>query len=93
MTYTVSTTKRFEKEVEQCKKRGYDMSCLRTVVKTLSETGTLPKEYKPHPLKGDFKGTMECHVQPNWLLIYEKTDKIRLIRLLRTGTHADLFGK
>ena len=93
MTYEVSTTKRFEKEAALCKKRGYDMSCLKAVVKMLSETGTLPKEYKPHKLKGDFKGTMECHVQPDWLLIYEKTDKIRLIRLLRTGTHADLYGK
>lgn len=93
MTYEIATTKRFDKEVKRCIKRGYDMESLRTVIKTLAEKGVLPKEYKPHKLKGDFKGTTECHVNPNWLLIYEKTDKIRLIRLLRTGTHAELFGK
>ena len=93
MTYEVVTTKRFDKEVRQCVKRGYDMESLRTVIKTLADKGVLPKEYKPHKLKGDFKGTMECHVHPDWLLIYEKAEKIKLIRLLRTGTHADLYGK
>jgi mRNA interferase YafQ len=93
MIYDVITTKRFDKEVKLCVKRGYDMKNLRTIIKLLAETGVLPKEYKPHKLKGDFKGTIECHVEPDWLLIYEKTDKIRLIRLLRTGTHADLYGK
>ena len=93
MTYEIATTKRFDKEVKRCIKRGYYMESLRTVIKTLAEKGVLPKEYKPHKLKGDFKGTIECHVNPDWLLIYEKTDKIRLIRLLRTGTHAELFGK
>lgn len=93
MTYEIATTKRFDKEVKRCIKRGYDMESLRTVIMMLAEKGVLPKEYKPHKLKGDFKGTIECHVNPDWLLIYEKTDKIRLIRLLRTGTHAELFGK
>ena len=93
MTYKIETTNRFNKEVERCVKRGYDMEELRTVIKLLEETGNLPKKYKPHPLKGDLKGTRECHVEPDWLLIYEKTDKIKLIRLLRTGTHADLYGK
>ena len=93
MIYEVVTTKRFDKEVRQCVKRGYDMESLRVVIKTLADKGVLPKEYKPHKLKGDFEGTMECHVQPDWLLIYEKAEKIKLIRLLRTGTHADLYGK
>lgn len=93
MTYQVTTTKRFEKEVALCVKRGYDTTGLRTVITLLSQTGTLPMEYKPHKLKSDLKGTMECHIEPDWLLIYEKRDKIRLIRLLRTGTHADLYGK
>lgn len=93
MTYQVTTTKRFEKEVALCVKRDYDTTGLRTVITLLSQTGTLPMEYKPHKLKGDLKGTMECHIEPDWLLIYEKTDRIRLIRLLRTGTHADLYGK
>lgn len=93
MTYRVTTTKRFEREVARCVKRGYDMKELRNIITKLSETGTLPKEYKPHKLKGDFEGTMECHVKPDWLLIYEKAESIRLISLLRTGTHADLYGK
>lgn len=93
MTYEVFTTKRFDKEVKRGIKRGYNMENLRTVIKILADKGTLPKEYKPHKLEGDFKGTIECHVNADWLLIYEKTEKIKLIRLLRTGTHADLFGK
>lgn len=93
MTYDVTTTKRFDREVAKCVKRGYDMKGLRTVIRMLSETGTLTKEYRPHKLKGDLNGTMECHVHPDWILIYEKDDGIRLIRLLRTGTHADLYGK
>lgn len=93
MTYEVITTKRFDKEVRRCVKRGYNMENLRTVIKTLASKGVLPKEYKPHKLEGDFKGTIECHITPDWLLIYEKTEKIKLIRLLRTGTHSDLFGK
>lgn len=55
--------------------------------------GVLPKEYKPHKLKGDFKGTIECHIAADWLLIYEKAEEIKLIRLVRTGTHSDLFNK
>ena len=93
MTYEITTTKRFEKEVRLCKKRGYEMQSLRRAIKLLEETGHLPMEYKPHKLKGDLEGTIECHINPDWLLIYEKTEKIKLIRLLRTGTHADLYGK
>ena len=93
MKYEIVTTKRFDKDVRQCVKRGYDMKDLRVVIKTLADMGVLPKEYKPHKLKGDLQGIMECHVHPDWLLIYEKAEKIKLIRLLRTGTHADLYGK
>ena len=93
MIYEVTTTNRFNKEVTRCIKRGYDMEELRNVIKLLSETGTVPKKYKPHKLKGDFSGTIECHVTPDWLLIYEKAEKIKLIRLIRTGTHADLYGR
>ena len=93
MTYKVTTSKQFEKEVKLCSKRGYDMESLRAVIKILTEKGVLPKEYKPHKLKGDFKGTIECHIAADWLLIYEKAEEIKLIRLVRTGTHSDLFNK
>jgi mRNA interferase YafQ len=56
----------------------------------LAETGSLPEAYRPHPLSGDWKGVLECHIEPDWRLIYQVTpDEITLIR---TGTHRDLFG-
>lgn len=91
--YEVKTTKQFEKDANLCIKRGYDTAKLREAIKLLSETGKLPQKYRPHKLTGDFKGSWECHIEPDWLMIYDKGKTIKLIRLIRTGTHADLFGK
>lgn len=60
------------------------------MVELLAETGTLPPAYYPHRLRGEWKGVWECHIEPDWLLIYDVTDKEVL--LIRTGTHADLFA-
>jgi mRNA interferase YafQ len=59
-------------------------------VELLAETGTLPEGYSPHQLSGEWKSVLECHIDPDWLLIYEVTPEEVL--LIRTGTHSDLFG-
>jgi len=67
------------------------MQLLDEVVTQLVEKGKLPKENKPQKLSGNYKGFWECHIQPDWLLVWEQDDTIRLITLTRTGTHSDLF--
>lgn len=67
------------------------MEQLDDVVTQLALTGQLPAKYRPHKLMGDYKGCWECHIQPDWLLIWQQTESISLISLIRTGTHSDLF--
>lgn len=92
MAYTVTTTKRFEKSVEKMKKRGLPMEALRDVINQLMQSGSLPMQYRPHKLKG-FKGNniWECHIQPDWLLVWEQNDSVFTLLLMDTGTHSDLF--
>ena len=72
---------------------GLPMDKIRTVMSLLERDGCLPQQYNPHRLSGDRKGQWECHIQPNWLLIWEQHDKELILILLNTGTHSDLFGK
>ena len=84
-------TTAFRRDVKRAAKRGCDLAKLDAVLKSLQAGDTLQPSNRAHPLKGDWKGYWECHVQPYWLLIYKATaDEVRLAR---TGTHADLFGK
>ena len=69
------------------------MNDLYTVVGMLENDEPLPTKYHNHLLSGDYKGYWECHINPNWLLLYEKDNEIRIISLYRTGTHADIFEK
>ena len=92
MKYTLRTTKRFEKSVKLCAKRNCPMEELRTVMSILVEKGTLPIEYHPHKLKGKRSNCMwECHIQPDWLLVWEQYDNELILLMLDTGTHSDLF--
>ena len=93
MAYTIKTTKTFDKDMERCIKRGYPMDDLRTAMKLLERDGSLPAEYKPHKLKGDRKNQWECHIKPDWLLIWEQHDQELILVMINTGTHSDLFGK
>ena len=79
----------FEKDIKRAIKRGLKIDKLKEVIRLLSETQLLPIKYRDHALVGNYKGHRECHIQPDWLLIYKK-DETSLI-LERTGTHADLF--
>ena len=91
MKYKIILSKRFEKDMKRCQKRGYNMQLIKEAIMLLAETGTLPAEYKPHLLHGDRRGQWECHIQPDWLLIWEKRDLELLLVMLNSGTHSDLF--
>ena len=91
--YRFSTTKRFDKALKLCKKRGYDIEKLRKAIKILVENGTLPPEYKPHILHRNHEGEWEAHIESDWLLVWEQNDQELTLLMLTTGTHSDLFGK
>ena len=92
MKYKVYRTNKFDKQVALCKRRGYNIGLLKDTVRQLAETGTLPRQYKPHELKGkEFKGCMECHILPDWLLVWKQNDKELTLLFTNTGTHSDLF--
>lgn len=91
MSYRIEATKKYLKDVAKAKARGLDVSDLLNVVETLASGKELPPELKDHPLKWDYKGCRECHIHADWLLIYSKDKQIRLLTLVRTGTHSDLF--
>ena len=93
MAYKITTTRQFEKDLRRCIKRGYPMDKFRTVILLLERDGCLPENYRPHRLHGDRQGQWECHIQPDWLLIWKQTDDELELLMLNTGTHSDLFGK
>ena len=82
----------FKKDYKRIKKRGYKMKRLETVVEILAEGRELPLVYKDHELIRDFAGCRECHIESDWLLIYERNEEELVLYLLRTGTHSDLFS-
>ena len=92
MKYQIKTSTRFKRDLKRCAKRGLDMQLVYDAMSLLAKDGSLPAEYKPHPLKGDHKGQWECHIQPNWLMIWEQHDNELTLLFLQTGTHADIFG-
>ena len=83
-------TKRFSKDVKRAKRRDQNLESLQKVIKMLQSGEALPQECKLHPLKGKYSGYMECHIEPDWLLIWKAESKN--VYLTRTGTHSDLFG-
>ena len=91
MTYRVKTTKRFDKELKRCEKRGYNMQLIFDAMHLLAATGTLPAQYRPHKLSGDRQGQWECHIQPDWLMTWQQNDTELILLFLQTGTHSDLF--
>ena len=89
--YTVKYTSQFKRDYKLCKKRGLDMSLLEAVVRLLAETGELPARYRPHKLTGRYQGYWECHILPDWLLIWQQFDEELILHLTNTGSHSDLF--
>ena len=91
--YDIKTYKQYDRDVKLAVRRGLDMEQLLTVVDMLRKGETLPPKYHNPLLHCDYKGYWECHINPDWLLLYEKDTEIRIISLYRTGTHSDIFGK
>ena len=82
----------FKKDLKLAKKRGYNLELLNEVVETLQKEEPLPEKNRDHSLTGDYVGFRECHIQPDWLLVYRVDGEELLLFLSRTGTHSDLFG-
>lgn len=91
MSYEITYTKRFKKDVEIAKKRGKNLSKLFALVEKLANGEELEVKYRDHTLSGDYDGYRECHIEPDWLLVYAIYDDCLVLALARTGTHSDLF--
>lgn len=82
---------RFKKDLKFAKRRGYDLELLDDIVERLASREQLPPKNHDHELTGDFTGFRECHIQPDWLLVYRIEEEELILFLSRTGTHSDLF--
>ena len=91
MKYSVIVTSKFKKDVKRMKRRGYDINTLKDIIQKLSDNQPLPEKNKDHNLHGDYEGCRECHITPDWLLIYEKWNNSLFLYLIRTGSHSDLL--
>ncbi|MBQ7516413.1 MAG: type II toxin-antitoxin system YafQ family toxin [Schwartzia sp.] len=91
MKYAIRPTKRFQKDLKRAQKRGYEIERLTEIIKKLASGEPLPDRNRDHSLTGDYAGCRECHITPDWLLIYETVDDELILYLMRTGTHSDLF--
>lgn len=91
--YIVKPTTQFKKDFKLAMKRSMKIELLEEVIAMLAMGETLPDKHKDHALTGNWVGHRECHILPDWLLIYRIEDEVLVLTLARTGTHIDLFGK
>lgn len=91
MRYEVKFTTRFKKDLKLAKKQNKDIKKLYGIIERLANGETLEEKYKDHLLTGNFKGCRECHIEPDWLLVYERYDDVLVLMLYRTGSHTELF--
>ena len=92
MKYEIKFTNQFKKDLKLAKKQNKKLDKLFEVIGILAEGGELDAKYRDHDLSGNYKGTRECHIEPDWLLIYEIRDAVLVLMLYRLGTHSELFG-
>lgn len=88
----VVLSNRFRKDLKLAAKRGYNLDLLDEIVEKLANRNPLPDKNRDHALTGDYAGFRECHIQPDWLLIYRIDEDELFLFLSRTGTHSDLFS-
>lgn len=92
MKFKPVATKQFRKDLKRLKKSGYPLEELKQVIDLLANDEVLPDQYYDHPIRGRYQGARECHIGPDWLLMYAKEEKTLILFLLRTGTHRDILG-
>jgi len=92
MMLKVTWTARFKKDYKLAMKRGLSINELDDVIRMLARGDELPEKYRDHLLTGNWKGHRECHIRPDWLLIYKIDDGLLILTLARTGTHSDLMS-
>ena len=93
MKYEVKFTNQFKKDLKLAKKQNRDLDRLFDAINILADGGTLDAKYRDHDLTGNYKGTRECHIEPDWLLVYEIWNDVLVLMLYRLGTHSELFRK
>ena len=93
MKYEIRKTSQFKKDFDTGVKRGLDIEEFRAILELLVNGSTIPEKYRDHPLRNskDFKNCRELHIEPDWLLVYKVFHDILVLRLIRTGSHSDLF--
>lgn len=91
MKYEIQRTSQFKKDFKVALKRNCDIKKLQEVIMILADGDTLPESCLDHPLKGNYTGYRECHIESDWLLVYKITEDVLILTLYRTGTHSDLF--
>jgi mRNA interferase YafQ len=89
--YSLEFTNQYLKDLKKARKRNFNEENLNTVIQILISGSILPLRYNEHKLKGNYIGFYECHISPDWLLIYSRKQSLKLITLVRTGTHSDLY--
>ncbi|MDR2600057.1 MAG: type II toxin-antitoxin system YafQ family toxin [Oscillospiraceae bacterium] len=88
--YEVKYTNQFKKDYRLAKKRGQNLVLLQEIIVELANGNALLDKYRDHSLTGEWKGYRECHISPDWLLVYRKEDDILVLTLTRLGSHSDL---
>lgn len=92
MRYEVRFTRQFKRDLKLAKKQGKDLNKLYDVIERLANDEVLEEKYRDHDLKGEYEGSRECHIEPDWLLIYEIQGNVLVLMLYRLERHSALFG-
>ena len=90
--YSIHISNKFKRDIKRCDRQQKDMEKLKEIVELLETGTTLPYKNRDHGLIGNWDGHRECHIEPDWLLIYRVDDEEKAIELVRTGSHPELFG-
>jgi len=88
----ITTTRQFRKDYKRCRKRGLNMNLLKQVIRVLATEEPLEMKYHDHALTGNYAGFRECHIQPDWLLIYRIDHNVLILTVARTGSHSDVLN-
>lgn len=91
MKYEIKFTNQFKRDLKLAKKQGHDADRLFSIIEKLANGEALEEKYRDHELSGNYKGCRECHIEPDWLLVYERIDDVLVLLLYRVGSHSELF--